>query len=335
MGATAKLPDSIPVAGDLPQYMTFAAARVDNGCFQLSRMMLAMSVDAADRRWAILSLVCLTAIWSFNWIVMKNVLQYIGPFTFAASRCLLGAALLLLMVKSLGRSLKPPPFSWTLAVAVLQTCGMMGMSQWALISGGAGKTALLVYTMPFWVVILAAVFLREQVNGRQMVAIIVAAAGLLLVMQPWHLTGSLQSSLVALTSGLMWGASAVVAKRLFQRYPNVDLLSLTGWQMGIGGLILALVALLRAEPPVQWVPYTYGALAFNAVLATAMAWWLWLFILRTLSAGIAGLSTLAVPVGGVLFSWWLLHEVPDELELIGMVLIVLALAGMSVGKTGD
>lgn len=294
-----------------------------------------MSVDATGRHWAILSLVCLTAIWSFNWIVMKNVLLYIGPFTFAASRCVLGAALLLVMVRCMGRSLKPPPLDWTLAIAILQTCGMMGMSQWALISGGAGKTALLVYTMPFWVVILAAVFLRERVNGRQTIAIIVAAAGLLLVMQPWHLAGTLQSSLVALTSGLMWGASAVVAKRFFQRHPEVDLLSLTGWQMAIGGLILTAVALLRAEPPVQWVPYTYGALAFNAVLATAMAWGLWLFILRTLSAGIAGLSTLAVPVGGVLFSWWLLHEVPDQLELIGMVLIVLALAGMSMGKSGD
>ena len=289
-----------------------------------------MTDAAASRRWAVLSLLCLTAIWSFNWIVMKDVLRYMGAFTFAASRCVLGAALLLIIIKCLGRSLKPPPLGWTLAVAMLQTCGMVGMSQWALVSGGAGKTALLVYTMPFWVVILAAVFLRERLNGRQTAAIVVAAAGLALVMQPWHLAGTLQSSLIALTSGLMWGASAVVVKRLYRHHPDVDLLSLTGWQMGIGGLILTAVALLTREPPIQWVPYVYGALAFNAVLATAVAWGLWLFILRSLPAGIAGLSTLAVPVGGVLFSWWLLAEVPDRLELTGMVLIVLALAGMSL-----
>lgn len=289
-----------------------------------------MTDTVTGRRWALLSLVCLTVIWSFNWIVMKNVLHYMGAFTFAASRCVLGAVLLLIMTKCMGRSLKPPPLGWTLAVAVLQTCGMVGMSQWALVSGGAGKTALLVYTMPFWVVILAAVFLRERVSLRQISAICVAAVGLALVMQPWHLAGTLQSSLIALTSGLMWGASAVVVKRLYLRHPEVELLSLTGWQMGFGGLILAVVALLMQEQPVQWTLYVYGALAFNAVLATAMAWGLWLYILRALPAGIASLSTLAVPVGGVLFSWWLLHEVPDEFELTGMVMIVLALAGMSL-----
>lgn len=36
------------------------------------------------------------------------------------------------------------------------------------------------------------------------------------------------------------------------------------------------------------------------------------FVLRNLPASIAGLSTLAVPVCGVLFSWWLLHENPGK-----------------------
>lgn len=51
-----------------------------------------------------------------------------------------------------------------------------------------------------------------------------------------------------------------------------------------------------------------GALAYSAIFATAIAWSLWLFVLKKLPAGIASLSTLAVPVTGVLLSWWLLGK---------------------------
>ncbi len=76
------------------------------------------------------------------------------------------------------------------------------------------------------------------------------------------------------------------------------------------------------------------ALAYSAILATALAWSLWLFVLRNLPASIAGLSTLAVPVCGVLFSWWLLHENPGKVEGCGIALIVLALAMISIKRRG-
>ncbi|RXY51279.1 EamA family transporter, partial [Klebsiella pneumoniae] len=66
--------------------------------------------------------------------------------------------------------------------------------------------------------------------------------------------------------------------------------------------------------------------AYSAILATALAWSLWLFVLRNLPASIAGLSTVAVPVCGVLFSLWLLHENPGKVEDCGTALIVVALA---------
>lgn len=65
-----------------------------------------------------------------------------------------------------------------------------------------------------------------------------------------------------------------------------------------------------------------------------LAWSLWLFVLRNLPASIAGLSTLAVPVCGVLFSWWLLHENPGKVEGCGIALIVLALAMIRIKRRG-
>ncbi|BEH97744.1 DMT family transporter [Edwardsiella ictaluri] len=294
-----------------------------------------MEVARKTNLLAIAGLIALTLIWSYNWIAMKQVTQYIGAFDFTALRCVCGALLLLLVLRLRGHGMRPTPFGYTLAIALLQTCGMVGLAQWALMSGGAGKVAILSYTMPFWVVIMAALFLGERMRRLQYAAIAVAALGLLLVLQPWKLDlSSLKSALLAVLSGISWGAGAIVAKRMYARYPGVDLLGLTTWQMLYAAVVMSAVAWLVPQRSVDWQPYVFWALAYSAILATALAWSLWLFVLKNLSAGIASLSTLAVPVCGVLFSWWLLGEDPGPVEGSGIVLIVLALAAISIKRQG-
>ena len=292
-----------------------------------------MTTEGKSNPLALVGLLALTLIWSYSWIAMKQVTLYSGGFDFTALRCICGALLLFLVLLLRGRGMRPTPFGYTLAIALLQTCGMIGLAQWALMSGGAGKVAILTYTMPFWVVIMAALFLGERMRRLQYVAIGVAAVGLCLVMQPWQLDlSSLKSALLAILSGISWGASAIVAKRMYRRHPGLDLLALTSWQMLYAAAIMSAVALVVPQQPVEWHPAVFGALAYSAILATALAWSLWLYVLRNLPAGIASLSTLAVPVFGVLFSWWLLGEKPDGLETVGIVLIVCALAVISLKK---
>lgn len=292
-----------------------------------------MTVSGKSNPLAISGLIILTIIWSYSWIVMKQVTPYIGAFDFTAIRFIFGALVLFAVMLARRRGLRPTPFRYTFAIALLQTCGMIGLAQWALVSGGAGKVAILSYTMPFWVVIMAALFLRERMRRLQYAAIILAAAGLVLVLQPWQLDiASLQSALLAIVSGISWGASAIIAKRMYARHPEIDLLSLTSWQMLYAAIVMSIIALMVPQQPIEWDPKVIFALAYSAILATALAWSLWLFVLRNLPASIASLSTLAVPVCGVLFSWWLLGENPGAVEGIGIVLIVLALAIISLKK---
>lgn len=292
-----------------------------------------MSTEGKSNPLALIGLLVLTLIWSYSWIAMKQVTLYIGAFDFTALRCIFGAVLLFIVLFLRGRGMRPTPFGYTLAIALLQTCGMIGLAQWALMSGGAGRVAILTYTMPFWVVILAAVLLGERMRRRQYAAIGVAALGLCLVMQPWQLdVTSLKSALLAILSGVSWGASAIVAKRLYQRHPGLDLLALTSWQMLYAALVMSAVAMLVPQRPIDWQPGVFWALGYSAILATALAWSLWLYVLRNLPASIASLSTLAVPVFGVLFSWWLLGERPDGVESLGIALIVFALAMISLKK---
>lgn len=282
---------------------------------------------------ALIALVCLTCIWSYGWIVMKSVLPYAGAFDFAAMRCTLGAALLLLVLKVRNRGMKPPPLLPTFILGLLQTAGMVGFSQWALVNGGAGKVAILTYTMPFWVILLAALFLKERLRKLQYLATGIAVCGMVLILQPWKMNSGIGGSLLALCSGLFWGASVIYAKRLYLRY-QTDLLSLTAWQMVWGSMVLIVIACVTHSRPIEWHPYLWGGLLYNAVLGTAVAWALWMFILKNLPASVAGMGSLAVPICGALLSWWLLGERPNQFETAGILCVVLALVVVSlpIGK---
>jgi drug/metabolite transporter (DMT)-like permease len=281
-------------------------------------------MDRRARDLGALALALLALIWGYNWVVMKVGLQYAQPFTFSALRTFLGALSLFALLIVLRRSLRPPPLLWTIAIGLLQTTGFVGLLMWALESGGAGRTSVLTYTMPFWLLLLAWAFLGERLRGVQWLAVALALAGLVLVLEPWRLQGTF-SSLLAVAGGFCWAASAVVVKR-FQAGHDVDILSLTTWQMLFGSLPLVLIAALTWQSSPDWTTTFVLALAYNVILANALAWLLWLFGLRRLSAGAAGIATLAAPVIGVTAAWIQLGERPSAGEAAGMALIIGALA---------
>jgi drug/metabolite transporter (DMT)-like permease len=276
------------------------------------------------------ALAVLALVWGYNWVAMKVGLRYSQPFTFAALRTFLGALVLFAVLAVLRRPLKPKAFALTCAVGLLQTTGFVGLVMWALASGGAARTSVLAYTMPFWLLLMAWVVLGERLRRLQWVAVGLAFVGLTLVLSPWRLNG-LFSSLLAVGASFLWAVSAVVAKLLQKRYA-VDLLSLTAWQMLIGSVPLIVIALVTYTGPPVWSVSFVWALAFNVLLANALAWFLWLYALRALSAGTAGLGTLATPVVGVAAAWIQLAERPSPLETIGMALIVAALAAVSLAQ---
>lgn len=284
--------------------------------------------ESASRRGALLALAVLTLVWSYNWVVMKQVLRYSGPFEFAAIRAVL-ATLVLFAVLALRReSLRPPPLRPAILLGLAQTTAFQGLVQWALVDGGAGKTALLVYTMPFWLSLLAWPLLRERPDRRRLAFSALAALGLVFVLRPWSGLGTHLSALLALASGLSWALAVVISKRAFAD-GSVTALRLTTWQMGFGAIGLCVVALSVPERVIEWsAPFVWG-LAYNAVLASGLAWALWALVVQRLPATVAGIVSLAVPLCGVLLAWLLLGERPDAWEGVGIALIGAALIGIS------
>ncbi len=288
-----------------------------------------MSKQKPSQGYALLALVALTIIWGYNWVVMKVGLRYSPPFDFAAMRAFFGALSLFLVMIVLHKPLKPKAILGTFLLGILQTGGVLGFSMWALVSGGAGKTAVLNYTMPFWVLLFAWIVLGERLRGLQWLGVGLALAGLLFMLMPFSLTSDLMSKGLALLSGITWALSVIVAKKLHQK-ASLDLLSLTAWQMLFGSIPLILVALVIPALPIEWSIPFIAALVYNIIPGNAISWLLWLYALSRLSAGAAGLGTLMTPAIGVLAAWAQLGEKPGLNESVAIVLIVVALACNSI-----
>lgn len=279
---------------------------------------------------AFIALMVLTAIWGYNWVVMKSALEYAGAFQFAALRTVIGAICLFAVVLYMRKPLRLKEMPTLIWLGILQTSGFTGLLIWALVEGGAGKTAVLTYTMPFWVMVLAWPLLGEKLRGMQWPAAILSTMGMLFILDPLHLGTDKFSMFLAVMSGVFWAMSVIVAKKLHQRAPELDLLTLTAWQMLFGSIPLAVAALIIPAPEIQWTPYFIGAIIFNSVFCNALAWLLWLYALQRLSAGVASMSSMLAPVIGVVAAWLQLNEIPTMHELIGMALIAASLVIISV-----
>jgi len=279
---------------------------------------------------AFIALIILTVIWGYNWVVMKSALAYAGPFQFAALRTFFGALVLFVVIYFTKRPLGLKEFPTMLVLGLLQTVGFTGLLIWALVEGGAGKTAVLTYTMPFWVMLFAWPMLGEKVQGWQWLAVIAAIFGMVLIFDPLHIKADGFSMFLALCSGVSWALSAIISKKLHQRLPHLDLLNLTAWPMMLGSIPMVAIALWVPAPPIQWSGYFISAVLFNVLLSGALAWLLWLYALQRLPAGVASMASMLAPVIGVIAAWIQLNEIPNTLELIGMILIAGALLQISI-----
>jgi drug/metabolite transporter (DMT)-like permease len=270
------------------------------------------------------SLALLSLCWGYSWVWNKQALMDAGPFTFSAYRMLLASTCLLLALPLTRRTLRPEGVPHLVLLGIMQTTGFVGLSMWALVEGGVGATSILVFTMPFWTMLMAWPVLGEQVRGLQWVAVALAGAGLLVILHPWDSQGSLLSKLLGAASGMLWAAGSVLVKYMQMKQPR-DLLSLTAWQMTFGAIPLLIIASIIGEPPAVWSGRFIYILLVTSLVSTAFCWWLWTYVLKHVDAGIAGLSMLAVPVIAIASSAWRFGERPHAEEMIGMSLILLGL----------
>jgi drug/metabolite transporter (DMT)-like permease len=289
-----------------------------------------------SRRGAYVALVVLTLVWGNNWLVMKLALRHADPVAYNIHRTLV--AIVALFAVMLWQRRKLLPASW-LAVAVtglFQTTMNFGATTMALAGGGAGRTSVLVFTMPFWTILIAWPVLGERLRGAQWFAVAFAFAGLMLVVEPWNWRGSLAPKLWAVLSGFGWAAGTISIK-YFERNRKFDMLNFMAWQMVLGLLPLLSIPFVVAVGPTDWgVAYVLLTL-FTGAVSTAMGFVLWIAVLRWLPAGAAALNMLAIPVIALVTSMAVFGErltAPEWIGIgcLGAGLVTISLRALRAGR---
>lgn len=280
------------------------------------------------RRGAYVALVALTLIWGFNWLALKFALQHAHPAVLNVHRTWLAILVLFAVLILQRRPLLPSSWIAIAVTGLFQTTINIGATTMALAGGGAGRTSVLVFTMPFWTLLIAWPVLHERVRGSQWFAVGFAFAGLALVVEPWHWQGDIGPKLWAVLSGFAW-AAGTVATKYFQRARQFDPLSFLAWQMLLGVLPLTLLPIAFSFPETLWSVSYVAQLVFIAVISTSFGFLLWIAVLRVLPAGTASLNMFAIPVIALLGSMAVFDERLTGNEWAGIACIGAGLAIMA------
>ena len=270
----------------------------------------------------ILSVVLMTFFWGYNWVVMKQAVQLVGPWEFAFIRNFFGALILMLLLAFMQKSLKIINFKFVFLIGMFQMIGFTVLVLVALVHGGTAKTSVLTFTMPIWANLLALYFLNEKMTNKQILAISVSLIGLILIFDPVHKNADFNSMLIAISAGFFWGCGVISVKKYNEKYPEVDLLNLTAWQMLLGSLPILVVIVAKGMEIYEINPYLWKASLYNIIFCNALAWLLWNYGVKYLKTSEVSTISLLAPVIGSLAAFLELHEAPKINEGIGLIMIL-------------
>ncbi|HHS48728.1 MAG TPA: EamA family transporter [Desulfurella acetivorans] len=267
----------------------------------------------------------LVFIWSYSWVVAKVALEFTNPIAFSLLRTIIGTLAIFLFIVLVKKIHKPKEPFLVALLGLTQTTLFFIFANLSLVSGGAGKVSLLIYTMPFWSIIFANIILKETVSRAQKFAIIGSFLGLVFIIEPWRLYSNFLSDFFALLSAISWAISITIAKIILNKQ-KMSILSLNFYQMlfGLIGILICYLFIPQQKETI-FSPYLIFAVLYTGIIATALGWFLWLYVLEKMKVNIASLSSLAVPILTILESWFQLGEKPDTFETCGIVLIALSL----------
>lgn len=271
---------------------------------------------------AVIAVVLLSVIWGTNVPYMKVALNFSDPAEFAFLRNFFGAIILFVILLILKKPIFIKEAPKLFVLGIFQTAGFTGFLIWALMEGGASKTAVLTFTMPMWVALMSWPFLQEKLTLWQWISVIICILGIIFVFNPLNIENNSTSTLLALASGFTWACGAILSKRIHFKFPKIDLLIMTAWQMLWGSIPLLVIALLIKSEPIIWSYSFMSILCFNAIFVNAIAYLLWFYALRQLQASTVSMLALLTPISGAISAYFLLDEVPNFAESIGFSLIL-------------
>ena len=241
---------------------------------------------------------------------LRNLFAGIGLFTFAARRK---------PVWPTGVEVRNAAIVGTLLVGLSS-----GMLAFGMRTVETGTAAVMVATVPLFATIIAAIAGRKVAKG-EWVAVGLGLVGIALLNHGDPSSGSTAGSLAILCGAIFWAGGSHLAGRL--ALPS-DLLLSTALQIGLGGAMASVVAVLSGERIVtmSFTPFvSYLYLMLIGSMATYVAY---AYLIRHTSPIIASSCMYVNPVVAVAMGALFLGETITKWTVIA-TLVILASVGLS------
>lgn len=263
-------------------------------------------------------------VWGSTYVVTKNGLDDLPPMQFALLRyCVATIILVPLAFARGGLARLARPIPW----GTLVLMGLMGVGLYytlfnlALSYTTASQVALIQSAFPAMTALLAVLLLRERLDVRRIVGIVLAIGGVALIVARADPGASardpLLGNLLTFGSVVVWSTYTILAKRV----SNADPIAVTAIITLVGTIMLGPAALIENN----WRPITRDALiavVYLGAFASAGSYLLYNRALRDLDATLVGIFINLSPVIGVATGVLFLREPITGLAIVGGALVL-------------
>lgn len=263
--------------------------------------------------------------WGFNWTVMKIALGFVSPLNLVMQRLLL-ASIMLLPVIAWKRGSLPKDASTWLKLVSLSIINAVGMTSThiGLLYEVSGLSSILTYTQPLFVFCLAIPFLGEKPSIAKALGVILGFSGVALIYsgRPTSLTSVSTAIPFLILGALIWAITIIYYKK-FLSHVNPEIVNIM--QFVIGAIFLFAVALPLEGLTISLDHLYIFSMVYLAVPGTAIAFTIWLILIRSEEATVVSTSSLIVPAIALFAGWLLLKEAIEYNMLLGFTAVLIGL----------
>ena len=217
-------------------------------------------------------------------------------------------------------------------LGLLNASAFFGLWFWAARLVTPGLAAIVIYTFPLWVAVLAIPVLGTRLGRWQWGAVGIGFAGVVLI-SGIGLAGSapfpLSAAAVLGLAAIAWAIGTVLTRRRFDR---TEMLEANVYQLvgGTLGLVVA-VALLEPLPLPRLSPDLAFSVIWLGVMGTAVAYSIWYTLLGRISPAPLSAYLFLVPVVALSASAVFFGERLSAIQLAGVALVLVSIYGVSRG----
>jgi drug/metabolite transporter (DMT)-like permease len=272
--------------------------------------------------------------WGLNWPIGKLLLEDLSPLWAVSLRSAVGTVALLVLCVLRRRLVAPERAD----VPVILSVGVLHMTIFSALVGlglqfvTAGRSVVLAYTTPIWILPAAYLLLGEKAGLQRVSGALLGLAGLLVLFAPqhfaWHDAHALAGNVMVLAAALFWAMSILYVRAHKWVTPPFEL---TFWQAAVATALLCPLAYAIEGAPSAVPGHAWALLLYGGLFGIAIPYWALTTVNRAVPSSATSIGLLLVPVFGLGSSWLLLAELPDATLLVAAALI---LGGVALGTSG-